>query len=563
MSSYLRSHGTRQTHQSESMRVDQVENSAGGFVWAVDKWTRLQRFLVLGSEGGSYYASEHELTTKNVTCLRECLAEDGPRFVKEVVAISEGGRAPSNDPALFALANAIALGDAVTKSAAAEALPRVARIGTHLYHFVTYAETMRGWGRTLRWAISNWYDRNPDQLAYQSIKYRQRDGWASRDTLRKAHPVITGAESRDVVGFISGNINHSLVADKELDRIFHKVEPWKVTEQTPPMIVGYLRASESKSAKETADLVREYNLPREALRTEHLNDVKVWEAMLEQKMPLGAMVRNLATMTRNGVLDSKEHLALVLDALGSQETIQKSRLHPMAILIGLSTYASGHGFRGGTSWNPKPAVTDALDEAFYLAFDNVEATGKSTLLAIDVSGSMDQGYVAGSQLRPREAAAAMALVTLHAEDDVEVVGFHSGPGGLDFGIAPRWTHYGIRNAITPIGLSRRQRLDDVVKTMASFEMGGTDCALPFLYAKERDKRYESFVVYTDSETWAGDIHPKQALDQYRQHSGIAAKSVVVGMVGNEFTIADPNDAGMLDVVGFDSAAPAVMADFFR
>ena len=31
--------------------------------------------------------------------------------------------------------------------------------------------------------------------------------------------------------------------------------------------------------------------------------------------------------------------------------------------------------------------------------------------------------------------------------------------------------------------------------------------------------------------------------------------------GNRFTIADPNDAGMLDVVGFDLATPQVMADF--
>jgi 60 kDa SS-A/Ro ribonucleoprotein len=35
------------------------------------------------------------------------------------------------------------------------------------------------------------------------------------------------------------------------------------------------------------------------------------------------------------------------------------------------------------------------------------------------------------------------------------------------------------------------------------------------------------------------------------------------MVSNGFSIADPNDAGMLDVVGFDAAAPAVIADFIR
>jgi 60 kDa SS-A/Ro ribonucleoprotein len=33
------------------------------------------------------------------------------------------------------------------------------------------------------------------------------------------------------------------------------------------------------------------------------------------------------------------------------------------------------------------------------------------------------------------------------------------------------------------------------------------------------------------------------------------------MVSNGFTIADPTDAGMLDVVGFYPAAPQLMADF--
>jgi 60 kDa SS-A/Ro ribonucleoprotein len=32
-------------------------------------------------------------------------------------------------------------------------------------------------------------------------------------------------------------------------------------------------------------------------------------------------------------------------------------------------------------------------------------------------------------------------------------------------------------------------------------------------------------------------------------------------VSNGFSIADPNDAGMLDIIGFDMAAPAVMSDF--
>ena len=71
------------------------------------------------------------------------------------------------------------------------------------------------------------------------------------------------------------------------------------------------------------------------------------------------------------------------------------------------------------------------------------------------------------------------------------------------------------------------------------------------------------MIYTDSETWAGDIHPAQALRDYRRASGMAARLVVVGMVSNGFTIADPADQGMLDVVGFDTATPQLIADFAR
>ena len=72
---------------------------------------------------------------------------------------------------------------------------------------------------------------------------------------------------------------------------------------------------------------------------------------------------------------------------------------------------------------------------------------------------------------------------------------------------------------------------------------------------------DTFVIYTDSETWAGDVHPAQALREYRAWSGIDARLVVVGMVSNGFSIADPADPGMLDVVGFDTATPQLISDF--
>jgi 60 kDa SS-A/Ro ribonucleoprotein len=526
---HLLAHGTRQTPQSEAMREDQVPNSAGGFGWEVDNWSKLRRFLILGTEGGSYYANERKLTKDNVSALRACVQEDGPRTVAEIVEISKSGRAPKNDQALFALAYAISNGDTVTKRAAAESLPEVARIGTHLYNFVAYAETMRGWGRTMRWAVSNWYSRNPDQLAYQAIKYRQRDGWSHRDLLRLAHP--KNSENAPIFEWIVGGAGTIQDGDEVVGFTY------------PNELIGAFElAQRADTPEQTAELVRKYRLPREALLTDHLKSTEVWGALLEAGMPMTALIRNLATMTRNSTLDDSALLKIVLDQLGDGEYIRKSRVHPLAILVALRTYAGGTGYYSrAADYTPKPKVIDALDAAFYTAFQNVEPTGKSHLLALDISSSMCSGGVAGSPLSPREASAAMALVTLAVEDNVECVGFHT--------------------SLISLNLSSRMRLDNAVSYINGLGFGGTDCSLPMIYATQQNKSFDAFIVYTDSETWAGHMHPKQALDAYRQRSGINARSVVVGMVANKFTIADPKDAGMLDVVGFDTATPNLISQF--
>ena len=99
--------------------------------------------------------------------------------------------------------------------------------------------------------------------------------------------------------------------------------------------------------------------------------------------------------------------------------------------------------------------------------------------------------------------------------------------------------------------------------MSGLPFGGTDCALPMLWALRRTMEIDHFCVFTDNETWAGTIHPHQALEEYRQKTGIPARLSVVGMTPTDFTIADPADPGSLDVAGFDSAVPSLLADFAR
>ena len=530
------------TPQSEPIHdAAQIANSAGGYAWAVDHWTRLDRFLVLGAEGGTFYVGERELTRESASAVITALAEDGARVVRRTVEISESGRAPKNDPALFVLAMAAALGDDATRAAALAALGRVARTGTHLFHFLRYAKAFRGWGRGVRSAVARWYtEKSADDLVYQLLKYQARDGWAHRDALRLAHPKAPSTEHDALFRFATRGWEAVAGSEALSTDVGARLEAVQALRHMSPL--------------EAARVIQVYRLTREMVPTELLVHAVVWDALLE-RMPLGALIRNLGVMSKVGLLTPDSEATRTVSArLRDRAAIRRARIHPLAVLAALKTYAQGHGMKGQGTWTPVAPVIDALDDAFYLAFGNVEASGKRTMLALDVSGSMSVGVHGMPYLSCREASAAMALVTAAIEPSYRIVAFTKGSYPSQWGSA-------FSTGLSALAISPRQRLDDVVRSITGIPFGGTDCALPMVEALKHRWAVDTFVVYTDSETWAGNIHPAQALREYRERMGVAAKLVVVAMASNGFTIADPDDAGMLDVVGFDTATPQIIVDF--
>lgn len=523
----------------------QVPNSAGGYSFPVDDWTRLDRFLVLGAEGGSYYATARALSLENAQAVLRCLAADGPRAVARVVELSTSARAPKNDAAVFALALALKRGDVATRRLAASAVPVVCRTGTHLFQLAAAVGELGGWGRGTKRAFASWYlDKPARDVAFQLVKYPSRGGWSHRDVLRLAKP--TGATGGHDALF------RYATRGATPEGGFAAVDP----------VLSFVDAVEALRTADRAEVIRlatAHALPWETIPTEHLRSADVWRALLAARaVPYGALLRNLARLTQNGLLaDGAPEVRAVAARLRDPEAIRGARVHPLAVLAALETYKSGRGARGQGAWRPVPAIVSALDEAFYAAFRAVTPVGKRWMLAVDVSGSMDGGVLAGFPgISPRIGAAAMAMVTARVEPACTVVGFTSASGGF----GGRWG--GGTPGLTALDVAGR-RLDDVVAEMRALPMGGTDCALPMIHAEKHRIPVDVFVVYTDSETWAGAVHPVAALRSYRRSMRISAKLVVVGMVSNGFTLADPGDAGMLDVVGFDAAAPEILASFAR
>lgn len=537
MTDVLKSYSTRATPQNKRARADQKRNNAGGYTFVLDDVARLRRFLILGSDS-TYYASGTDLTRENAEVVVRMAENDHKTLVDTIVDVSVRGAAAKVNTTIFALALAASLGSDADKAYALSKLNEVVRTGTHLTLFVSYVEQFRGWGRGLRRAVGGWYtDKSADQVAYQITKYASRNGWTHRDILRKAH---------------------ASTLDPALNAALRYAARGEVGEDTPQMIRAFLAARQPGA--DLPALVREHGLTWEMLPSEGLNDVAVWNALLDSGMGTTALIRQLPRLTRLGMFEGKNsRMKEVVAAITDHEALRKARVHPIALLNAERTYTTGRSLRGESVWTPKRQIIDALSDGFTASFENVEPSGARICHALDVSGSMTFDTIAGTAMTPRDASAALALTSLAVDgDNAEVVGFTSGSGSWSSSGSHRgWGGSGI----SELSISPRQRLSDAIASVSNLPFGSTDCALPMLWAQATKREFDAFVVYTDSETWAGNIQPHQALVQYRESTGIDAKLIVVGMTATEFTIADSNDKGMLDVVGFDTNVPKLISEF--
>ena len=498
----------------------------------------MQKINGVGKLRVSEYLRELRYYLSSVLNFRLIAVGRGPEVVELVKNISLSGRAAKQQPTMFALAVCARCNDAKTKKAAYSVINDVCRIPTHLFLFIKYCEensSGTGWGRAHKRAIEDWYKakaKNPKNLAKLLTKYKSRENWSHRDVFRLTHIKTENEALQVMVRFIIKGLEEAenLAAGKE-----------NLTQ-----MIDYLKAAE-KARKctdedEMVELIQKYGLEREHLTTQLLNSRKVWEALIET-LKMTAIIRNLGKMTKLGIIEDGGWVEkAIVEKLTNKDLLKQARVHPFNVLVALNTYAKGRGDKGSLRWMPNRNIVDALDEAFYLSFEAVEPTNKRYLLAIDVSGSMNVPCIGSTSITCRDAAAAMMMVTARTEDKYDVVAFS--------------------HKLTKVDINKNDALSDVICKTRDIKFGGTDCALPMIWAQEQRKIYDVFIVYTDNETWYGKVHPSRALKDYRAVMSIPdAKLIVAGMASNGFTIADPDDFGMLDIVGFDSGATQTIAKF--
>ncbi len=476
---------------------------------------RLETFLILGGDPGAYRAAQFAFHADAARSVKDALRADGVGAVRLIEEISESGRALSHDAALYALAIASSpqFADSETNAAALHALPKVARTGAHLCKYASYVGSLRGWGRGLRSAVALWYtSKSIQELATQILKHRNRKGWSHRDLLRLSHPKPPTTEYNALFQWaVEGELGHLAapnIASGNLRQIYAFEQLKKTTDEM-----------------EMVRLVEDFRMTHDIIPPLCRKSAAVWEALLGS-MPYMAMVRNLGHMTEAGLIaEQSAATALVVMRLVDRGRIRRANVHPAALLSALAKYRTG-------PWQASPVVASALEDAMNLAFANIDPAGQRIFLGIDASLLANDARCHGmAHVSAAHAAATMAMEFARADTHSQIALLDREPAFID--------------------IAKNANLQQVWRTVTR-ESGPANPSTAIEHARENGMHVDTFVFISNQ-------LPLEALEAYRERTGIPAKLVLLAMDAADFEGTVPDY--VMRVAGFDPTVPRAIRQF--
>lgn len=515
--------GTPQSQPIPGREAEMRQGRSGGYMFDAGIWQMLRRCLLIGTAQSTYYAGKQELTEDFVVTVEQAIAADAKRVAHEIVYASDG-RSINNSAPILALV-LLSMGKTPeAKKAFTEIFPQVVRTGSHFYEWMSYTKAWRGFGKIVREAGKDWLSREDVKgLAYQLLKYQQRQGFSHRDALRLFHVKPTSEDHQLLYNWVV----------KGWENL-----PTRIPSEALAQIWWYEWLK--RHPEKTHEAITKGRLTHEMAAPVGKMDKAAWQ-LLFQDMPIGAMLRNLGSLTEIGVLrsDEKKNLRRVEEVLNSKEHLRKGRIHPIDVLKALKTYQSGGQLgRSRKNWVPVPRILDILETALELSFDVVEPTGKVFMHAVDVSGSMSYYSVSSIGLTCCEIATTMALVTAKAEKNYMIRGFST--------------------QFKDLGITAKDSFRSALQKATDNNFGGTDASVAYDWMMKNKFKADVICFWTDSESWAGRKHPSEALAEYRRKVNPEAKAIYITLTPYQITLVDPKDPMSWDMGGFDPGMPRII-----
>ncbi|KAH7719605.1 CRE-ROP-1 protein [Aphelenchoides avenae] len=605
------------------IREDEVRNNAGGFVFKVNDVTRIRRFLILGTEGGTYYVQEKELTLDNVRALVKMLDEGrGGLLLREIVEISLAGRAPKQEPTLMALAllchyrpswlpdidkvrrlrdpygkdkeeyeQKMSLIDRYRqlKKAAFTAILKVCSTSPQLFTFAKFSKMIAqkfnksdGWGRAMRATIAKWYSsKSATELAMHITTHPQRNGYSHRDLLRLAHPHAAPSLRRR--RWDDRCPPETLV----YDQLFHYACTGRLSAEKRQLPVDQ---DEPARKRERCD----YEITPQMVQAENASQaIQLINAVAEAKTfkpdDRGAEERCAELIRQHGLVREHVPTELLNSMVVWAALLEKM---PMTALIrDLSTLSTlGMISEDASESSYVDSVVAKLTDETVIQKARIHPISVLLAAATYKKGRGMRGSLTWSVNERIEAALDEAFlkafknveptgkryclaVDVSGRQSTSAIDTRSGViscreasvamSKVFLETEPQVECMACQDEFVPLPFKKGDKLTDMVQHVEKISSGNMVCARPMLWALKERKKFDVFIVFTtDCKIRAGEVHPFKALQDYRREMDVPdAKLVMMGMTSTDFAIADPTDPGMLDVCGFDAAIPELVRSF--
>lgn len=227
------------------------------------------------------------------------------------------------------------------------------------------------------------------------------------------------------------------------------------------------------------------------------NTKEVWESLIEShRLGYMAMLRNLRNMYIKDV-----NMTPVLEKLADPVEVAKSKQFPFRF------YAAYREIDKFTQ-PKKNDILLALNKALEASVENMEKIEGRTLVAVDVSGSMDNYVSKRSDVTCRDIAELFGAMSSRLCEDATVVYFNS---AASYSWNPMYKkgykveHYG--------------KWDNIMANVGTHGRGGgTDMSLPLVYALDEvtDKPFDRVIYFSDNENNMQQRTMQGLADKYRR-----------------------------------------------
>lgn len=425
--------------------------------------------LLTNTLGNTFYASGEQLL-EEAEALHDRMAAENPEFMARTLVFARNEGFMRLQP-VWGLAKLAG----VRPDLFERVFDRVILIPSDLQDFFVILGSMgRGQGgRTIKRAVARWLNEKLNE--YWVIKYNGRGrGYSLGDIIRTVHPKP---------------------ASEKLSALFRYAVRGECDAALLPQVAAFEALKQVQTPEERARLIAEGRLPHEVVTGVGGLDKECWRALVPQ-MPFMALLRNLNTLHRHGVLEEfKEHIT---QKLTNEQALRASKVFPFQFLKAYQ--------RVQVPW-----VKDVLRQAVEITVDNIPEIPGKTAIFLDVSGSMEGDYL---------------LIGA-----VFALGLYKRTGGN----AVFWTFD------TEVYEQSPSMVDSVLSQAESLRaLGGTDTGAPVRQLTGQRLHVNNIIMITDEQQNTGSPF-YDGLAEYRRKVNPAVRAFIIDVSPYRSAMVPPSD----------------------